>query len=123
MRSHLVALAVVVLVTTACPKETPVTPTNTQPDNSVGVSVSDNQFTPEAVTIRPGEEVTWVWDGNSEHGLQFNGSSTPSVQPVGKGNLYVRSFDNPGVYMYYCPVHGSGDVLGVSGMSGRVTVQ
>jgi plastocyanin len=119
--SRMILLSMAVAMAMACAKEAPVTPTTKAPP-AVGVSVTDNVFTPSSVTARVGQEVTWVWDGQGQHGIQFAGSPTPTVAPTGHGHIYVRAFDTPGVYLYYCPVHGAEAGLGVTGMSGRVTV-
>jgi plastocyanin len=119
--SRVLLLSLAVAMTVACKKETPVTPTTNTP-RAVGVSVTDNAFVPNAVTVRAGQDVTWVWDGQGQHGIQFYGSPTPAVAPTGHGNIYVRVFETPGVYLYYDPLNGSETGLGVTGMSGRVTV-
>jgi plastocyanin len=103
-----------------CAKD-PVTTTPT-PARHVGVAVRDNVFVPAEVTIRAGEDVTWVWEGHAKHGIQFFGSPTAAVEPTDSGYIYVRTFDKPGPYPYYCPVHGGQSGLGVTGMSGKVTV-
>jgi plastocyanin len=119
--SRVVLLSMAVVMAAACKKEAPVTPTR-KPPGGVGVSVTDNAFTPAKVTVKSGQDVTWVWDGQGQHGIQFYGSPVPEVEPIGNGNIYLRVFDKPGLYLYYCPVHGAETGLGVTGMSGRVTV-
>ena len=119
--SRLALLSMAMVMMAACKKDAPVTPTP-KPQPAVGVSVGDNVFDPAEVTIKAGQDVTWRWDGQNQHGIQFYGSPTPAVAPTGNGHIYVRVFQTPGVYLYYCPVHGAETGLGVTGMSGKVTV-
>jgi plastocyanin len=120
MRLHVLRPVILVAALAGCAKDQPVTPPARR---HAGVAVNDNAFDPTEVTIRAGEDVTWVWQGNNQHGIQFLGSPTAAMPLSGNGTIYVRTFDTPGVYLYYCPNHGSATGLGVTGMSGRVTVE
>jgi len=113
--------ACLVCVLVGCSKDTPGDPKKSDP--TVGVAVRDNEFTPNNVTAKVGEDVVWVWEGNGSHGIRFLGSTTNAVSPTGNGYLYVRQFDKPGVYQYICPIHGKTTALSVSGMAGQVTVR
>ena len=81
-----------------------------------------NRFQPEDVTIVAGQSVTWVWPAG---GLPHNVSPDDEATPVRSGTAvagpeeYVYTFATPGVYQYFCEVHGS---AGGNGMSGTVTV-
>ena len=81
-----------------------------------------NRFLPEDVTIVVGQSVTWVWPAG---GLAHNVSPDDDTTPVRSGNPvigpeeYVYTFATPGVYRYFCEVHGG---TGGAGMSGTVTV-
>jgi plastocyanin len=92
-----------------------------QGDPAVGVVVRDDEFVPGQVTARVGQHVTWVWEGQNTHSLRFAGSPSLSA-PAQVQGLYDRAFDTPGAYNYYCTIHGAETGLGVTGMSGRVTV-
>jgi plastocyanin len=110
----------VVLVVAACSEATP--PSAPKKDY-VGVSIRDNAFEPAEVTIKVGQHVTWYWEGQNQHGIRFFGSPTVAAAPQGNGNLYDRAFDKPGLYIYYCPVHGGSSTLGATGMSGKIFVE
>jgi plastocyanin len=78
------------------------------------VSIANFAFTPGAITIAPGESVTWTNDDGAPHGLEFHdgGAGTDLLLP---GASFSRRFDRPGVYDYNCSVHPY--------MTGRVIVR
>jgi plastocyanin len=84
----------------------------------VTVSVENNFFAPNAITIPAGTQVRWVWAaGAGSHSVQSTGSPifANSVIMTGGGSVYTHIFSTPGVYTYQCMVHGAA-------MSGMVTV-
>jgi len=107
----------VVQQTTA--KSTPVpvttaTPTATlPPDEEVTVTISDNTFRPEKVTIRVGSQVRWVNADDHPHRVSFaTGGFTAFL--LGSGQSSSQKFARPGVYDYTCLIYPS--------MHGTVTV-
>ena len=94
----------------------PVTPQGTT------IQVTDNAFSPQNVTVLVGRTVTWVWaEGGNPHNVVPADGVTPaqSGPPVAGPHTYVLTFSTPGVYTYYCEVHGQASG---TGMSGTVTV-
>jgi plastocyanin len=82
------------------------------PPANAEVSVVDNSFDPEAVTLATGGTVTWTWGGTVDHNVTFSsGPSSPS-QTTG---TFERTFNDTGVFDYQCSIHGSS-------MSGTITV-
>jgi plastocyanin len=84
------------------------------------VTALDNSFRVESIEVAPGTTVTWDNKGRNEHNvLPVKGSrwgvEVDAFQP---GDTYRRTFDTPGVYHYYCSIHGTTD----SGMIGTVVV-
>src|ERR671910_126952 len=84
------------------------------------VSALDNSFTPEDIEVEAGTEVVWTNKGRNEHNaLHVDGDGwgveADDFQP---GDVYSHTFDEPGVYRYYCSIHGSTD----AGMIGTVVV-
>jgi len=76
-------------------------------------------FDPPAVRVTPGTEVTWVWTGDGgTHNVVSNGDgpldSGEAVDEEGKE--YTYTFEEMGVYEYYCVPHES------LGMKGAVVV-
>jgi plastocyanin len=109
------------------------TTTSTHPlpaaGTTVEVLVRDNIFTPFNLRIRPGVQVRWRNDGFSPHVIT---ASDPKQDFHGAGGvpfgvasehfreqqLYTFTFTRPGVYDYYCSIHG----LPHQAMHARVTV-
>jgi plastocyanin len=81
------------------------------------VTISDNKFEPDEVTIGVNHEVTWEWTGNNAHSVvgSFDGEEFESQRFTGSGT-FVHSFDKAGTFEYQCGVHGAA-------MSGKVTIQ
>ncbi|MFL6217148.1 MAG: cupredoxin domain-containing protein [Actinomycetes bacterium] len=76
------------------------------------VAAKDNRFTPAAIQVPAGTEVTWKFeDGLVPHDVKADGFS--SGEPRRKGT-FAHSFAQPGTYAYHCTVH--------DGMTGRVVV-
>ena len=80
-----------------------------------------NTFTPNSVTISPGDTVTWVNDGGI-HNVKFDDGSFE--QPANPAFTWTsnpqRTFNTPGEFRYFCEQHGA---AGGSGMAGRVIVE
>jgi plastocyanin len=93
---------------TATPSPTPTPrPTAVAGAAEVRVSMGDNFFAPETVTVRAGDTVTWVNDGRIVHtatgwdaarGLWDSGLLQP-------GQSFSFRFAQPGTYPYLCVVH------------------
>jgi plastocyanin len=76
------------------------------------VAAKDNRFTPAAIQVPAGTEVTWRFeDAFVPHDVKADGFS--SGEPRRKGS-FTHSFAQPGTYAYHCTVH--------DGMTGRVVV-
>jgi len=91
----------------------------------VDVAVKDNDFVPAAIRINPGTTVQWENQGRSAHDILPADPSPDFGAPFGvtaakftPGARYEFRFDAPGVYRYYCSLHGTKTV----GMIGEVVV-
>jgi plastocyanin len=91
----------------------------------VEVVVKDNDFVPPAIRINPGTTVRWVNQGRSAHDILPADASQDFGDPFGvtadkfePGDEYEFYFDAPGVYRYYCSLHGTEHV----GMIGEIVV-
>ena len=66
------------------------------------VIVKHMAFTPQNLTVRAGDTVTWVWeDGLVPHNVTFQGFAS-SIQSSG---TWKHTFDTPGTYSYRCTLH------------------
>lgn len=102
-------------------------PTGDVPDDvvvldgtEVRVQSLDNTFRAPDIQIAPGTTVTWTNDGRNEHDVlpvegDAWGVEVDGFQP---GDSYAHTFTEPGVYDYYCSIHGTTS----AGMVGTVVV-
>lgn len=93
--------------------------------NTNQVTMSDQTFSPGAVTVPKGTTVTWTWptcDNTGgyggygscvSHSVVFDDNVTSAVQNTG---TFSRTFSSAGTFNYHCGVHGTA-------MSGKVVVQ
>ena len=78
--------------------------------DSVEIVAVDNAFDPEAAQVAAGTEVTWVNRGVNDHNVvPEDGDADWAVDaddfgPDGEASF---TFDEPGVYRYYCSIHGT----------------
>jgi plastocyanin len=84
----------------------------------VTVRMRDNVFQPEVVRVPVGTEVEWHNEGANVHNvIADDGSYTSTnMQP---GEEFAQRFDQPGVYLFTCTLHG---VPGLGGMTGMIVV-
>jgi plastocyanin len=92
---------------------------NQSGNRSVDISATDNDFTPVYVIVSAGTKVTWDNNGRNAHNVvpvdkgSFTGVGTSDFGP---GQVYTTSFDTPGDYPYYCSIHGTKNMNGMSGV-------
>jgi plastocyanin len=86
----------------------------------VPVTVLDNTFEPAAIRIDPGVTVSWTNKGRVPHDIAPVEGAAFGVHPsaFAPGDEYEHRFDEPGVYRYYCTLHGTK----TKGMTGTVVV-
>jgi plastocyanin len=84
-----------------------------------GCSTPSYCYTPNSVTIAPGDTVTWTDLSDAPHTVtrctpaacQGNGPGTgtdngPQSGTVNPNQTYSFTFHGPGTYLYYCTIHG-----------------
>jgi plastocyanin len=84
---------------------------------AVTVRLKDDRFRPPRITIPAGTTVAWVNeedDATVEHNVIARDYRWASDNFL-PGEAYEHTFDTPGVYRYFCDLHG--------GMVGRVIVE
>jgi plastocyanin len=88
--------------------------------SAVSVASLDNTFRAQNIQVEPGTTVTWTNDGRNEHDvLPVEGDGWGvEVEGFQPGDRYEHTFDEPGVYEYYCSIHGTT----TAGMIGTVVV-
>jgi plastocyanin len=76
------------------------------------VVAKDNRFSPAAIQVPAGTEVTWSFqDGQVPHNVRGDGWGSGEPQRSG---TFRHTFDQPGTYDYTCTLHPR--------MTGRVLV-
>jgi plastocyanin len=81
-------------------------------DGVTEVVAEDNRFSPAAIQVPAGTEVTWAFqDGLVPHNVV--GEGWGSEEPKRSGT-FRHAFQRPGTYSYACTLH--------PGMTGRVAV-
>jgi plastocyanin len=86
----------------------------------VVVATSGNEFFPRSLTVPPDTTVYWENRGTF-HNVRFeDGGFEEPADPQATPWRVWRHFDVPGVYRYYCEMHGG---PGGQGMSGTVVVE
>ena len=79
------------------------------------VRIVSFQFTPQAVTVKPGTKVTWTNDDTAVHSIKDTSPlATPVSQDLGQGATFSITYGQPGTYSYICGIHQY--------MTGSVTV-
>jgi len=96
---------------TRTPTNTP-SPTRTPLPNQVNIGQGTG-FSPSTITITVGQSVVWVWVTGNHSTTSDTGIWDSFVQ--GPGYVFSRTFDSPGVFPYYCFVHGFPNGSGETG--------
>jgi len=81
------------------------------------VDMVNTSFDPVRATVDPGTTVTWRNQDGFDHEVkaaQFtDGAAAWSFdQRVSSGETTSHTFDRPGVYEYFCPIHGKSNMCG-----------
>lgn len=77
---------------------------NRVPEN-FDIKMAGSKFTPESVTIKVGDKITWINDDSTPHTV----SSDDGVFESGgleRGKIFEYTFVAKGVYPYRCDIHG-----------------
>jgi len=81
------------------------------------VTIVDYDFTPNTVTVKVGDTVTWTNQDGADHWV-VTAPSSPDAFDLGrqtKGSTVTHTFTAPGSYPYFCNLHNY--------MKGMVVVQ
>ncbi len=72
------------------------------------VTIGDFYFDPTVMKISVGTTVTWTNNGMIGHDVKTDKNSPmqgPSSDILDRGESYSYTFDEPGLYLYYCSPH------------------
>ena len=91
----------------------------------VTVRVVDDEFFPKVINVPVGSTVVWESGGSNNHNVMASDGSWQAISSdyfeygvITKGDQYEHTFEEPGVYEYYCPYHGTNN----KGMVGTIIV-
>ncbi len=84
----------------------------------ITVSIGDNTFSPNKITVPVGATVVWTNEGQRPHTVTADDGSFDSGR-MDNGATFQQTFNTPGTYPYYCDFHGG---KGGEGMAGAVIV-
>lgn len=79
------------------------------------VSIRDNYFSPNSITIPVGGSVTWTNLGNMAHTVTADNGFFDSGN-LNLSNTFSRVFNTAGTYYYYCIFHGAAGNVGMAGV-------
>ncbi len=85
---------------------------------------AQNQFTPETVTVDPGDTVTWQWAGGFGHTVTSRSGPWSHDAALGPPALSPQTsvtFETPGTYTYYCRTHDNAGMRGTVVVTGSTT--
>ena len=125
----IVVIGIVVLLTTgsnnnSSPKTENTAPTGTtgttetetssNTPSSYNIEITNFAFSPETLSIKKGDKVTWTNLDSASHTVSSDGSTELSSQPLSQGKAYTHTFKISGTFSYHCAFH--------SGMKGKIIV-
>ncbi|MFC9892351.1 cupredoxin family copper-binding protein [Nocardia sp. NPDC127579] len=100
---------------TSTTKTTATVTTTAAPRSTVTIDVDDMKFSPDTVTVRVGDTVTWKFDDKVPHSVQGIGDKAMGINsPIFDQGEWSYTFTAAGTYRYLCSLHPE--------MRGSVTV-
>lgn len=70
------------------------------------VTIGQHTFMPGALSVRPGDTVTWINKDTDAHSVRSNDrGKTSHSNLLDPGQSFTLVFSSPGTFSYYCGVH------------------
>lgn len=70
------------------------------------VKISNFEFKPQKVVVKPGTKVTWTNEDTAIHDVKDTSPlNTPVSSAMGKGDTFSITYAQPGSYSYICGIH------------------
>jgi plastocyanin len=94
------------------------TTTATDDGGMATVTLENSAFDPKRLSIDPGTTVEWINEDGYGHDVtsaQFTDAATAwdYQESLSGGDSVTRTFEESGVYEYYCTIHGRSNMCGV----------
>ena len=83
--------------------------------SSISVEIKSFAFNPDTINISKGRTVTWTQFDTAPHTIISVNSTFPNSPSLSKGQTYSYTFNETGIFEYYCSIHPS--------MKGKVIVK
>jgi len=105
------ATALVLALSTGCDRPSVFQPPNQQtgenppPRVHATVSIGDNFYNPNPLTITAGTRVFWQHKGLDQHTVSFDPPISFFSGLMNRTDVVQRQFNNPGYYSYHCDIH------------------
>jgi len=90
------------------------------PDGQVTVSIGDNWYEPEQLTVAPGTEIVFENTGRDVHNAIHVDGAWRTRDVIEPGESDTITIDEPGEYVFYCSFHAPPDASG--GQVGTIVV-
>ena len=94
-------------------------------EDSLIIRIVDDEFSPKIINVPVGSTVIWESGGSNNHNVIASDGSWQAISSdyfeygiITKGDQYEHTFEEPGIYEYYCPYHGTNN----KGMVGTIIV-
>ena len=98
MRKSLLALALVVMAATAVFVVPALAASKT-------VTVGDNFFKSNKLTVKKGTKVTWKWNGKFPHNVTVTSGPTKFHSATQTSGSFAKTLSKPGTYKIVCTIH------------------
>ena len=86
----------------------------TSGSKSVNIAIKNFEFSPSEVRIGRGDTLVWTNMDTTAHTVTSESGSELSSDTLVRGETYMHTFENSGVFNYHCNIHKS--------MKGKVIV-
>ena len=87
--------------------------------SQVPVSIMDNFFAPQSVTVNVGDTVVWKNNGSTAHTVVADSGAFATSEVIAPGQTFAVTLNNVGSFPYHDQTYG---MTGGSGMSGTIQV-
>jgi plastocyanin len=85
------------------------------PSGAVQVAMENIQFTPETVTVKVGQRITWTNEDGVQHDVESTSGEKVDSELFGEGGTFSFTPTKAGTIEYVCTVH--------PGMEGTIVVE
>jgi plastocyanin len=79
-------------------------PSFAAPVVATSVAIRNFSFSPQAITVKPGTQVTWTNNDADAHTVTFDADGTGS-QAFQNGESFQHTFTSAGTFRYHCSIH------------------